>query len=207
MSNRGILQVQLPIIRIINSLYNEYIKDKLPITREFLTNPLSGQIPAPTPALNNTYYSMADEAASVSAAMNRDIRLRILNTTTIPALVRLLICYADGKVAFDSSKPIDCTNAIAGQNNWSNSQSNVPTSFINDNHATRRPIQELNVLNNLKLAYQTKLASSHASPPLTPVYPNVSPVYITEARIVERAGCNGDSNIGFILLSIEVDIN
>ena len=176
-----IAKTQKKLLKVLNSLFQQYIVCQTPSAKAFFASPS-----------NATYGPMYSELSGLSQVINATPVLAKLNTASVNAFARIVAFDAEGLIAFDSSKDnikntytnytltIGSGNAISGSN-----------------YGTRKGTQKLNVDECAVNVYQVKPAQSHAPAPYGTV---------TEAGVYERMGCPGVSNVGFLRLTIEVDI-
>lgn len=167
------------LLKVLHCLAKQYFFGKTNNTSTFMANPSEEH-----------YINMKIELDAIVQAINVNPVLDILKTVNGPIpLSRIVATFADGKVAFDSSKH--------SLNTYANAVSNQISPF--DNYGTRKPIQVLNTDEKSIIATQIKPAIYSQSP-------CELPVWITEASVFERTGCACISNTGFVGLSLEVDI-
>jgi hypothetical protein len=181
------------LLKVLTCLFNQYVSKQTGVTRAFFANPNS----------EDTYNKMFLELKSLAAYLNVNEALNKLSTKADPdkginefiPYVRFVATDAMGVVAVDTSKDV-----------LVNTYSNYLDGVISDNHGTRKPWQILNTNESLQRAYQVKPSKNH-DPAKKQCDGSFVPTFVTEGRIIERTGCNGVSNTGFLAMSIEVDIN
>lgn len=176
-----IAKTQKKLLRILNCLFQQYIVCQTPSTKAFFAAPSTA-----------TYANMSSELSGLAQVINATTLLAKLSTTSVYAKARIVAWDAAGHAAFDSQP-----SASNGYSNYLNNTVNNTKNF--------NSVKGAQVLNTDECAvnvYQVKPALSHFS--YTDSSSNT--LVITEASVVERAGCAGVSNTGFIALGIEVDI-
>lgn len=137
-----------------------------------------------SPSATN-YTPMSSELSGLVQVIQATPLLAKLNTNTVNAYARIVAWDAEGQVAYDTSKNTNSYTNYVGNN------------ISGSNYNTRKGSMILNVDECAVNIYQVKPAQSHAP---------AAYGTITEASVYERMGCPGVSNIGFLRLSIEVDI-
>jgi len=176
-----IAKTQKKLLRVLNCLFQQYILCQTPSTKAFFAAPSV-----------STYASMSAELGGLAQVINATALLAKLSTTAVTAKARILVCNAEGTVAYDSA----LTSA-------DNTYPKYTLGTVNSsNFGTRKGIQQLNVDECAVNVYQVKPTFSHFS--LTDSSSNK--LVVTGAAVTERTGCPGVSNTGFLRLSIEVDI-
>lgn len=138
------------------------------------------------PNINANQTAMETELNAYADIINNHAALVKLSLPTFPAYARIIATNAQGMVAYDTA-----ANGFEQGDELINS----------------KQITKLNVDECLKEAYQVSPVL-YVGPTVEVIGgPIANETYVTEAMVVARAGCQGVSNIGFILFAIQVDIN
>lgn len=164
------------LLKVLTCLWKQYVLNRTPVTKAFLASP--------SPA---GYDLMVTELTAINALISSNDAINSLNALlplgATPAYVNLFSAYANSNIAYNNSRVNNYASSVVG------TLGNIGMS---------KPVQILNTDECVNIAYQVKPAVS------------VNPLnllnWVTEASIVERSGCPGVSNTGFIGVSLEVDI-
>lgn len=180
---------QKKLLKVLTCLYKKYILNQTPATDAYFANPTEGD-------KNAGYEAMRIELTSISNIINLCLETTKIFADTSGnniAKVDLYTAVAQGMVHFNTALPdVDNTfaNAIANVINVNGVIYNV---------GVLKTVQKLNFDDCTDKAYQ-----------ITPVT-NINPdedIYInnTQASLVEKIGCSGVSNLGFLGITLQVPI-
>lgn len=174
------------LLKVLNCLWVQYVSQRTPGVKIFCANP--GPV---------TYANAVQEVIAISVVMNLSEGVTSLNAPLpgSPAFTSIVVANALGVVAIDSS--FGPLVSPASFNSYPSYLLRIASGM--PNIGTRKTIQNLNVDDCLQQAVQIRPAVS--------VRTGGAGLWVTEATIVERTGCPGVSNTGFIGLSLEVDID
>jgi hypothetical protein len=185
LNNCSLGNQQKLLLKVLNCLAAQYFTGKTGNTTAFMANPSE-----------EGYEKMKNELSGIVACLqsSQSVLNLALPAPSPAPLVRIISTFADGKVAFDSSRP-------SGDNTYFKAVNNTVNP---DNYGTRKGWQVLNTDESASQSTQIKPAVYSADRNINP--PTIRR-WVTEARLVERTGCPGLSNTGFVALSLEVDIH
>lgn len=175
-----ITKQQKLLLKVLNCLWLQYVSQRTPNVKIFNANPSE-----------ENYNNALNEVKAIVNLINLSEGLKSLTPTDLPALPafsRIVVLNANGVVAMDTSLENSYQQYIT------NIQANSP------NFASRKTVQNLNVDDCLEQAFQVKpdLSFNPAN--------SENPPFVTQASVVERSGCTGVSNTGFVVFDVEVDI-
>ncbi len=134
----------------------------------------------PTPA---NYLDMAEELGAIRILLNNYLNANgVLFNGENVAVANIWVATAEGNIAFNT-------------NNESNTFADAVTNAYG-NVGGLKTVQKLNVDDCANRTYQ-----------VTPVVVvSENPSNVTQASLVERVGCSGVSNLGFICLNLQVPL-
>lgn len=130
------------------------------------------------------YDAMAEELGHISGLLNSNDAVKKLDTNDVKASAEVISFYATGQCAYDSSELDVFNNYEASLNR------------VRINGGVQKPLQNLNTNECIEQSYQIR-----------PYYVSNNSNWVTQAIVVERTGCSGVSNTGFVGLALDVDIN
>lgn len=172
---------QKRLLKVLTCLYENYVLNQTPSTDAYLVNPTS-----------DGYASMEEELNAISTLINN-----YLNTNKVfvdisgnnIAQVDLWASVAQGMVHY---------NSAVDNNSFVNAIENMI--YINgtiSNVGVLKTVQKLNIDDCVEKSYQvTPVTNSNGD----------SSVNVTQASLVERVGCQGVSNLGFLGMTLQVPI-
>ena len=170
--NAPIETSQKTLLKVLKCLWKQNIVCRTFATKQYFANP------------NETnYYLMVNELNAIGAVINNSQVFTVLDCSGNPLTASIVTANAVGEIAYNYSDP--------SGNTWENVVNNKVATW---NLGTTKPVQNLNMDECLKSAYQVK-----------PMLFNG--VAVTQAVVTERTGCTGVANTGFLELSINGDIN
>ena len=168
---------QKRLLKVLTCLYENYVLNQTPSTDAYFANPTSAG-----------YDAMDEELTAINTLINN-----YLNTNKVfvdisgnnVAQVDLWSAVAQGMVHF---------NTAADNNTFDNAINNaINVNGVISNVGVLKTVQKLNHDECAEKAYQ-----------VTPVTNETSNV--TQASLVERVGCPGVSNLGFLGMTLQVPI-
>lgn len=171
---------QKKLLKVLTCLYENNVLNQTPSTDTYFTNPTT-----------QTYAAMEVELGAINTLINNYLTTNKIfvdvsgNPLTVEA--NLWSATAQGVVAYNSA--LD-----ASGNTFENAVANLIN--INDvisNVGVLKTVQKLNLDDCVNKAYQVT--------PVTGENNNVS-----EASLVERIGCPGVSNLGFLAITLQIPI-
>lgn len=174
---------QKKILKVLTCLYENYIQNQTPATDAYFANPTAAG-----------YTAMNNELNALNTIINLYIdtnKIFVDTSGNNVAQVNLWDAVAQGMVHYNSAVPATTntfTNAIANAINVNDVITNV---------GVLKTVQKLNIDECVDKAYQ-----------VTPVTTNgpEGNVNYTQASLVERVGCSGVSNLGFLGMTLQVPI-
>lgn len=177
---------QKDILKVLTCLYEQYVLNQTPSTDAYFTNPTS-----------NGYTFMVEELDAITILINNYLQTNKILVNAEGnniARVDLWSAVAQGMIAYNSDgvSANTFTNAI---------DNNIAVNNVITNVGVLKTVQKLNSDECAEKAYQIT--------PVTNRLPSVSdPVYAnnTQASLVERIGCAGISNLGFLGMTLQVPI-
>lgn len=170
---------QKTILKVLTCLYEQYVQNQTPATDAYFANPTS-----------DGYDAMKDELDAITALINIYLATNktFVDASGNPAAqVDLWSAVAQGMVHYNS--------ALGTSNIFDDAIAN--TLNVNDvisNVGVLKTVQKLNLDECADKAYQ-----------VTPVT-NADGNNKTQASLVERVGCPGVSNLGFLGMTLQVPI-
>lgn len=173
---------QKKLLKVLTCLYENYIKNQTPATDAYFANPTAAG-----------YDNMKDELDAINTIINLYLETNKFFVDTSGsnvAQVDLWDAVAQGMVHYNSNSSADntFTNAIENTINVNGVISNV---------GVLKTVQKLNDDECVDKAYQVT--------PVTNVV-NLTTENVTQASLVERVGCTGVSNLGFLGMTLQVPI-
>ena len=173
---------QKRLLKVLSCYFNGYVS-QTPSTDEYFANPTSAG-----------YQSMYDELNAIAALVQNNIETLkpIVNCDDITNLVaNIWTANAQGEVQY-SSNLLGANTFPAANDNSLKINTNI------SNVGVLKQVQKLNTDDCDERAYQ-----------VTPVVVGVgdSATVFTQATLVERIGCSGVSNLGFIGFSLTLPVN
>ena len=169
---------QKRLLKVLTCLYENYVLNQTPSTDAYFANPTS-----------DGYDAMEEELNAINTLINN-----YLNTNKVfvdisgnnVAQVDLWSAVAQGMVHF---------NTAAGNNSFVEANLNeINVNNVISNVGVLKTVQKLNLDECAEKAYQ-----------VTPVTGSSS-FNVTQASLVERVGCPGVSNLGFLGMTLQVPI-
>lgn len=173
---------QKKILKVLTCLYENYIKNQTPATDAYFANPTSAG-----------YTDMNSELNAINTIINLYLetnKIFVDVSGNNVAQVNLWDAVAQGTVHYNSALHDDntFTNAIENVININGVISNV---------GVLKTVQKLNLDDCVDKAYQVT--------PVTNVDGDII-VNVIQVSLVERIGCSGVSNLGFIGMTLQVPI-
>ena len=172
---------QKTLLKVLTCLYEQYVQNQTPATDAYFANPTAAR-----------YTEMKKELDAITTLINvyLDTNKIFVNAAGMNiARVDLWDAVAQGMVHYNSATNADnsFTNAIANDINVNNVISNV---------GVLKTVQKLNIDECVDKAYQVTPVTNAAE----------GNVNYTQASLVERVGCPGVSNLGFLGMTLQVPI-
>jgi len=169
---------QKKLLKVLTCLYENYIQNQTPATDAYFANPTAAG-----------YADMQTELDSINTIINIYIdtnKIFVDGSGNNVAQVNLWDAVAQGVVHYNS--------ALAGANTFTNAITNqININGVISNVGVLKTVQKLNLDDCADKAYQ-----------VTPVTDGAD--NFTQASLVERVGCPGTSNLGFIGITLQVPI-
>lgn len=177
---------QKRLLKVLTCLYENYVLNQTPSTDAYFANPTQ-----------DGYDAMKEELDAINVLINN-----YLNTNKVfvdasgnnVANVDLWSAVAQGMVHYNSvSGPFanTFTNAIANQ---------IKVNTVISNVGVLKTVQKLNLDECADKAYQVTPVTNGTGTGANPF------VNVTQASLVERVGCPGVSNLGFLGMTLQVPI-
>jgi len=175
---------QKKILKVLTCLYENYVAGKTTSTSAYFANP-DGDL----------YDLMKTELDAMVALMNNYLTT---NSTILPAdsVVNIWTATAEGKVAYNSSETNNTFANAVGLGPASPPITNIKFNNIYTVISNLKTVQKLNLDDCVNRTYQVVPVTNYGTD-----YSNV-----TQASLVERVGCPGVSNLGFISIYIQTPI-
>ena len=176
---------QKKLLKVLTCLYENYIKNLTPSTDTYFSNPNT-----------TTYAAMAVELSAINTLINSNL---IANKIFVDAsgnnvvVANIWTSNAEGILQYNTEVTAE-TNAF--ENAYSGA---IPLNTNIHDTGVLKPVQNLNMDDCVNKTYQVTAI------PTFPVSPT-SPVFVTQALLVERIGCAGVSNLGFLGISLQVPL-
>lgn len=171
---------QKTLLKVLTCLYEQYVKNQTPATDAYFTNPTA-----------DGYNAMKEELDAITSLINiyLDTNKTFVDASGNPAAqVDLWSSVAQGMVHYNSALAVNnFANAIANTLNVNDVISNV---------GVLKTVQKLNLDECADKAYQVTPVTNAAE----------GNVNYTQASLVERVGCPGVSNLGFLGMTLQVPI-
>ncbi len=168
---------QKKVLKVLTCLFDNYVVSKTLSTTAYFANP--------TPA---NYLDMAEELGAIRILLNNYLNANgILFNGENVAVPNIWAAAAEGNIAFNS-------------NNETNTSGDAVTNAYG-NVGGLKTVQKLNVDDCANRTYQVTPVVVVEGTDEVPTYTNV-----TQASLVERVGCSGVSNLGFICLNLQVPL-
>ena len=181
---------QKKLLKVLTCLYEQYVINQTPSTDAYFANPTSAG-----------YDAMSQELNAINTLVNGylDANLIFVDASgTNVAQVDLWASVAQGNLHFNSQLQ-------DAQNTLSNAlQNNIFVNEVIYNTGVLKTVQKLNNDECATKAYQVTTDIDSTQDPLTGIS-TISKVN-TQASLVERIGCPGVSNLGFLGIFIQVPI-
>ena len=180
---------QKKLLKVLTCLYENYVLNQTPSTDAYFANPTE-----------DGYDAMTQELDCINTLINNYI-----NTNKIfvdisgvnYAQVNLWTAVSQGMVAYNSESGDSNTFADAVANS-------ITINGVISNVGVLKTVQKINLDECAEKAHQiTPVTNTVVNPgPLPPTYENY-----TQASLVERIGCPGVSNLGFLGLTLQVPVD
>jgi len=173
---------QKTLLKLLTCLYEQYVRNQTPATDAYFANPTSAG-----------YTSMKDELDSITKLINIYLdtnKIFVDASGNNAAQVDLWDAVAQGMVHYNS--------ALNDANTFEAAFTNVLK--INDvisNVGVLKTVQKLNLDECADKAYQVTPVTNGSSGSI---------LNFTQASLVERVGCPGVSNLGFLGMTLQVPI-
>ena len=169
------------LMKVLKCLWTQYVSNRTSATKAYLASPSKAG-----------YSLMAAELTAIGDLLNTNDAIVALNALVpvdgVPSYVNISSAYANGNIAY----------LYSDFNINPELNANVYPGPTEPNIGTTKSLQILNTDDCINQAYQVAPAQSHDST-------QQSITWVTVATVVERSGCPGVSNTGFVTLSIEAD--
>ena len=179
----------LLLLKVLTCLYTQHVSCKTEAAKLYLSNPNEA-----------SWALMSAQLTAISAVINTSVdTLSVVTPVDTTSFARIVAANADGNIQYDTALvTFDIvTRVVTDGNSYLDAIQGTLGSI-----AQKKQVQMLNTDECKTLAYQISPSLSH-----DPTNASADPaVFITEAMVVERAGCAGVANIGFIATSLEVDL-
>jgi hypothetical protein len=178
---------QKKLLKVLTCLYENYIQNQTPATDAYFANPTAAG-----------YTAMNNELNAINTIINLYLdtnKIFVDGSGNNVAQVNLWDAVAQGMVHYNSA----LTNA--GSNTFANAIANTITvNNVISNVGVLKTVQKLNLDNCADKAYQVA--------PVTNGDGSIASPYVnyTQASLVERVGCPGVSNLGFLGMTLQVPI-
>ncbi len=179
---------QKKLLKVLTCLFDNYIANKTPSTVAYFANP-SGDVNG-----SDTYDPMVQELDAIVTLINNYLNANglLFDGSAIP-VANIWVATAEGKVAFNSD---------ASNNTFVNAISPFPLGIqVNGVYSEVSGFKTVQKLNIDDCASRT-----HQVTPVVVIGGDLLPTNVTQASLVERVGCSGVSNLGFICLNLQVPI-
>jgi len=172
---------QKRLLKVLTCLYENYVLNQTPSTNAYVANPTS-----------TGYDSMKQELDAINTLINN-----YLNTNKVfvdisgnnVAELDLWSAVAQGMVHY---------NSAAENNTFANAIDNeITVNGVISNVGVLKTVQKLNLDECAEKAYQVTPVTNGSE---------ISTVNVTQASLVERVGCTGVSNLGFLGMTLQVPI-
>ena len=189
------------LLKVLNCLWNQYVSNRTVFTKAYLASPSFPR-----------FKLMVKELVAIGDLLNSNpaisaLQKLVTNEDGTEPYVNLFAAHADGSVAFAYNiiQALPTTDS-----EWEDLYQQSLQSVFNssNNIGGNKTIVNLNTDECVSQVIQVKPELSlnpNYAPDFTTI-PVVLPTWVTSASIVERSGCPGVSNTGFVDLVIEVDI-
>jgi hypothetical protein len=177
---------QKKLLKVLTCLYKNYILDQTPATVAYLANPTE-----------EGYQLMLNELNAINVLVNNYFEVNGLLTDASEnniASADIWTSSAQGVVQYFS-------NEDASANTFKNALDNAINIGPINNVGVLKTVQRLNTDDSEDEAYQVFPVVANEGSEVSPVYVNY-----TLASLVERIGCQGVSNLGFLGFTIRVPI-
>ena len=176
---------QKSLLKVLTCFYEQYVKNQTPATDDYFTNPTAAR-----------YTEMKKELDAITTLINVYLdtnKIFVDASGNNVARVDLWDAVAQGMVHYNSA----LADAV---NNFSNAIANdINVNNVISNVGVLKTVQKLNLDECANKAYQVT--------PVTNGNPEEgSNTNNTQASLVERVGCPGVSNLGFLGMTLQVPI-
>ena len=173
---------QKTLLKVLTCFYEQYVKNQTPATDDYFTNPTLAR-----------YTEMKKELDAITTLINVYLdtnKIFVDASGNNVARVDLWDAVAQGMVHYNS--------ALADTvNNFSNAIANgINVNDVISNVGVLKTVQKLNIDECVDKAYQVTPVTNAAE----------GNVNYTQASLVERVGCPGVSNLGFLGMTLQVPI-
>lgn len=172
---------QKTLLKVLTCLYENYILNQTPATDVYFLNPTS-----------DNYEKMKSELDAIRTILNLYLGsnevFKDASGNVVQANVELWSAVAQGMVHYNSATNTENNtfeNAVAN---------NVTVNDVISNVGVLKTVQKLNIDDCISKAYQ-----------ITPIIGKEG--NYTQASLVERVGCAGVSNLGFLGMTLQVPID
>ena len=176
---------QKKILKILTCLYENYIKNQTPATDTYFANPTA-----------DGYAAMKSELNAINTIINIYIETNKIFVDVDGnnvARVDLWDAVAQGMVHYNSALTDNNTFAAANDNT-------LKVNTVISNVGVLKTVQKLNIDECADKAYQVTPVTNSVDNDAEPY------VNVTQASLVERIGCHGISNLGFLGMTLQVPI-
>ena len=171
---------QKRLLKVLTCLYENYVLNQTPSTDAYFANPTSVG-----------YTAMKQELDAINTLINNYLttnKVFVDISGNNVAEVDLWSAVAQGMVHYNSD--------VGASNTFTNAINNqISVNGVISNVGVLKTVQKLNLDECADKAYQ-----------VTPVTNGTSSVNDTQASLVERVGCPGVSNLGFLGMTLQVPI-
>jgi hypothetical protein len=173
---------QKKLLKVLTCLYENYILNQTPATDSYFANPTS-----------ENYINMVSELNAIKTIINIYISTNKLFCVSY-VNVELWSAVAQGMVQYNS--------AIGNDNTFNDAiANNIKVNQVISNVGVLKTVQKLNNDDCVDKAYQVTPVTNTTSCNEPFLYTN-----FTQASLVERVGCSGISNLGFLGMTLQVEI-
>ncbi len=179
---------QKKVLKVLTCLFENYIVNKTPSTIVYLSNPVDD-------SSGNTYDPMVEELNAIVTLINNYLETNgVLFDGDNVAIANIWVSDAQGQIQYfsDDVSGNTFTNAFNNEIYLSGNLNNV---------GVLKPVQKLNIDDCASKSYQVFPVVNNEGTNANPIYVNYS-----LSLLVERIGCAGVSNLGFLGFSIKVPI-
>jgi len=187
---------QKRLLKVLTCLYENYVLNQTPSTDAYFANPTA-----------NAYTAMVSELNAINILINNYLnanKVFVDASGNNVAEVNIWSAVAQGMVHYNSKAGTLNTFADAIGNL-------IRIDGVISNVGVLKTVQKLNLDECVDKAYQVTpvTTASIILEPLPPFPPSADIVYnnFTQASLVEKIGCPGVSNLGFLGMTLQVPID